>query len=63
MKVEEVKKIRKALTHGGKFHSDDVFGAAFLKVINPDIEVVRSNIITDDFDLGIIVLLYNEIRT
>lgn len=50
MKVEEVKKIRKALTHGGKFHSDDVFGAAFLKVINPDIEIVRSNIITDDFD-------------
>lgn len=50
MKVEEVKKIRKALTHGGKFHSDDVFGAAFLKVINPDIEIVRSNTVPDDFD-------------
>lgn len=43
MKVNDVKKMKAALTHAGKFHSDDVFGAAFLKMINPDIKIVRSN--------------------
>ncbi len=25
-------------THGSKFHSDDVFATAFLKILNPGIE-------------------------
>lgn len=50
MRVEDVKRISVALTHGGKFHSDDVFGAAFLKIINPNIEIIRRNIVPDDFD-------------
>lgn len=29
------------LTHGGKFHADDVFGTALLKIIKPDVKVQR----------------------
>ncbi len=31
----------KAFTHGGTFHADDVFSAALLKTIKPDIEIER----------------------
>ena len=30
-----------AYTHGGKFHADDVFSAALLKILNPDIKITR----------------------
>lgn len=50
MKVSEVKMMKVALTHAGKFHADDVFGAAFLKIINPNLKIIRSNIVPDDFD-------------
>ena len=46
----EVEKIKIALTHAGKFHADDVFGAAFLSILNPNIKIMRSNIVNDDFD-------------
>lgn len=39
-KYDEMLK-RPAYTHGGVFHADDVFSAAFLRCINPDIEIVR----------------------
>ena len=39
-----------AITHGGKFHADDVFSAALLKMINPQINIVRVFQIPDDFD-------------
>ena len=29
MKVNEIRNMKVALTHAGKFHADDVFGAAF----------------------------------
>lgn len=29
-------------THNGKFHADDVFGAALLRALFPDVEIVRS---------------------
>ena len=32
-----------AMTHGGRFHADDVFSAALLKLINPEITIVREN--------------------
>ncbi|WP_457943671.1 MYG1 family protein [Caproiciproducens sp. LBM24188] len=38
-----------ALTHGGKFHADDVFSAALLKVIRPDIEILREYEVPEDF--------------
>jgi len=50
--------IKTAYTHGGVFHSDDVFAAAFLKMINPAIEIHRVMTApeeTDDsitFDIG-----------
>lgn len=28
-------------THGGKFHADDVFSTAFLRLLNPDITITR----------------------
>ena len=30
-----------AATHAGVFHADDVFGAALLRIINPQIEIKR----------------------
>lgn len=50
MEIERVKNMKVALTHAGKFHADDVFGAAFLKIINPDIKIIRSNIVPYDFE-------------
>lgn len=29
------------ITHAGKFHADDVFSAAFLKILNPEIKIKR----------------------
>lgn len=46
----EIEKINFALTHAGKFHADDVFASAFLKILKPDIKIVRSNVVYDDFD-------------
>ncbi len=48
--MEDIKNIKAALTHAGKFHADDVFSAAFLKILNPKIEIIRSNIVFDYFD-------------
>lgn len=31
----------KGFTHGAKFHSDDVFATAFLRILNPDFKVER----------------------
>ena len=39
-----------AITHGGKFHADDVFSAALLKIINPNIKITRAFEIPKDFD-------------
>ena len=49
-----------AYTHAGVFHSDDVFSAALLRIINPTIEVRRTFKVTDEmkeeteiiFDIG-----------
>lgn len=39
-----------AFTHGGKFHADDVFSAALLKLIRPDITIQRGFSVPPDFD-------------
>ncbi len=31
----------KGFTHGGRFHADDVFSAALLKILNPNIKITR----------------------
>ena len=38
------------MTHGGKFHADDVFSAALLKKVNPSIKIVRTFEIPKEFD-------------
>lgn len=40
----------RALTHAGVFHADDVFAAALLTMLRPDIEVIRSNAVPDGFE-------------
>lgn len=50
MKLEDVKKCKVAYTHGGKFHSDDVFGGALLKIINPSIVIKRVMHVDDRMD-------------
>ena len=49
----EIDKIKKGFTHGGIFHADDVFATALLKILNPNIEIIRGNQIPENFD-GII---------
>lgn len=46
-----------AFTHSGKFHADDVFSAALLLYLNPEITITRGNVVPDDyqglvFDIG-----------
>lgn len=56
-----LKKIRQkdasAFTHSGKFHADDVFSAALLLYLNPELTITRGNVVPDDyqglvFDIG-----------
>lgn len=42
--------IQKGFTHGGKFHADDVFSAALLTILNPDITIERGFEVPEDFD-------------
>ncbi|WP_312643451.1 MYG1 family protein [Hydrogenoanaerobacterium sp.] len=39
-----------AMTHGGKFHADDVFSSALLKIINPAIKIIRTFEVPQNFD-------------
>lgn len=46
-----------AFTHSGKFHADDVFSAALLLYLNPEITIIRGNKVPNDykglvFDIG-----------
>ena len=38
-----------AFTHGGKFHADDVFSAALLLYLNPEIVITRGNRVPENF--------------
>lgn len=40
----------RGLTHAGVFHADDVFSAAFLRMLNPQIEILRRTRVPEDFD-------------
>ncbi len=40
----------KGFTHGGKFHADDVFSAALLRYLNPNIVIQRGFAVPDGFD-------------
>lgn len=40
----------RGFTHGGKFHSDDVFATAFLRILNPQIQVERGFEVPENYD-------------
>lgn len=40
----------KGFTHGSKFHSDDVFATAFLRILNPTIEITRGFTVPEPFE-------------
>lgn len=40
----------KGFTHGGKFHADDVFSAALLRYLRPDIQITRGVEVPAGFD-------------
>lgn len=46
----DFKTCAKGFTHGGVFHADDVFATALLKILNPDIEIIRGYQVPEDFD-------------
>lgn len=48
--VDLVKATETALTHNGQFHVDDIFSAALLRYINPNIKFIRANVVPSDFD-------------
>ncbi|MDO5559527.1 MAG: MYG1 family protein [Oscillospiraceae bacterium] len=41
---------KKACTHSGRFHADDVFSTALVRYLNPNIQIIRVNDVPDDFD-------------
>lgn len=41
---------QKGFTHGAKFHSDDVFATAFLRILNPDIQIERGFEVPENYD-------------
>lgn len=44
-----VKIPNEAMTHAGRFHADDVFSAALLKILNPQIKIVRRNAVPEGY--------------
>lgn len=58
--MKNIEKVKKAITHKGKFHTDDVLSTVLLKELNPNIEIERVETYqTDDsveeilvFDIG-----------
>jgi uncharacterized UPF0160 family protein len=38
----DIKKIKNIATHDGRFHSDEIFAAAILKLINPKLKIIRT---------------------
>ena len=49
LKEQILKKDASAWTHNGKFHADDVFSAALLLYLNPEIRIFRGNRVPEDF--------------
>ena len=50
MTLNDLNNMHQCLTHAGQFHADDVFSAAFLTILNPDLEIIRSLTIPDNFE-------------
>lgn len=52
--------IKKAFTHAGKFHADDVFSAALLRIMNPDVIIERGNQVPEGYDGLVFDIGYGE---
>lgn len=50
--------IKRAVTHSGKFHTDDVMSTVFIRQLNPNIQIVRKDEV-DDSDMTYDVLCYD----
>lgn len=48
--VQKLIDIEKGFTHGSGFHADDVFASALLRMLNPHIEILRGNVVPEEFD-------------
>lgn len=49
--LEKIKqKNASAFTHSGKFHADDVFSAALLLYLNPEITITRGNQVPENYE-------------
>ena len=47
--TEQLRQTNCVFTHGGKFHADDVFSYALLRMIHPGLLVRRGNEVPQDF--------------
>ena len=47
--TEQLRQTDCVFTHGGKFHADDVFSYALLRMIHPGLLVRRGNEVPQDF--------------
>lgn len=50
-----VMNFKKALTHAGTFHADDVMSTAFLRILNPEINVERTFRVPEDTPEGTLI--------
>lgn len=53
--MKNVMNYKKAYTHGGCFHADDVMSTAFLRILNPEIEVERTFRVPEELPEDVIV--------
>ena len=61
MNHPDILTIRKAFTHNGIFHADDVFSSALLLTLNPDIRIERGNKAPDAYE-GIVFDISRNMR-
>lgn len=46
----EMTNVKVGYTHAGVFHADDVFGAALLRIVKPDVEIRRVRVLPEGVD-------------
>ncbi len=50
MKNNYIFPYNKGFTHAGSFHSDDIFATAFLRILNPNIKIIRGFQVPEGFE-------------
>lgn len=49
-KISDIYSFKKGFTHAGSFHADDVFSTAFIKILNPKIQIERGFSVPENYD-------------